>query len=324
MQVVAAKNFVQHPDIEQLLGDFIECHKAGSPTDTSVYWIHWKPSEIAKRFFEEHAQKVSHSLVKRQLRARGYKYRKMSKTLATGCYKRRDEQFKIIFTLIATMSLQTPIVSIDCKKKERLGRLYRSGSCYSQQPVEVYDHDYEYLAEGKVVPHGIYDLQRHEAYISIGKSHETAEFVADNLLWWWENFGLHYYPDAETILILCDAGGANSYRHYAFKKQMLALAEQIGLDFIICHYPPYCSKWNPIEHRVFAHLHRAMHGVMLTDYRLVQELLQKAHTPGGLTVIVRLNEKQYQTGIKTDKKEVDFNRIQFHQQIPKLSYRITA
>lgn len=322
--MVAEKNFVQHPDIEQLLGNFIERHKAGSPTDVSVYWIHWKPSEIARRFFEEYAQKISHSLVKRKLRALGYKYRKMSKTLATGCYERRNEQFKIIFTIVAMMSLQTPILSIDCKKKERLGTLYRAGRCYAQQPLNVYDHDYEYLAEGKVVPHGIYDLQRHQAYISIGNSHETAEFITDNLCWWWENFGLHHYPDAGTILILCDAGGANSYRHHAFKKQLLALADQIGVDFIICHYPPYCSKWNPIEHRVFSHLHRAMQGVMLTDYTLVQELLQKADTPGGLTIIVRLNEKQYQTGSKTRKEEIDFNRIQFHHQIPKLSYRIAA
>lgn len=319
-----AKNFVQHPDVEQQLRNFIECHKAGSPTDASIYWIHWKPQEIAERFFEEHRQRISHGLVKRQLRDLGYGYRKLRKNLPTGCYEQRDQQFKIIFTLVAMMSLNTPVLSIDCKKKERLGKLHRAGKCYTQQPIDVYDHDYEYLAEGKVVPHGIYDLQQNEAYISIGNSHETAEFIGDNLLWWWDNFGIHHYPDARTILILCDAGGANSYRHYAFKKQLLFLARQIGKDFIICHYPPYCSKWNPIEHRVFPHLHRTMQGVVLTSHSLVEELIQKTNTTTGLKVVVRLNEKYYPTGIKTKKEEVDFGRIQFHQQLPKLSYRIAA
>lgn len=203
------KNFVRHPDIAQLLRDFIERHKAGSPTDASVCWIHWRPSEIAERFFEEYGQRISHGLVKRQLRELGYGYRKMRKNLPTGYYKQRDQQFKIIFTIVAMMSLQTPIISIDCKKKERLGTLYRAGRCYAQQPLVVYEHDYEYLCEGKVVPHGIYDLHRNEAYISIGNSHETAQFVTDNLLWWWGQYGIHHYPDARTILILCDSGGAN-------------------------------------------------------------------------------------------------------------------
>lgn len=321
---MAAKNFVQHPDVEQVLRTFIECHKAGSPTDASVYWIHWKPSEIAARFFQEHNHKVSHGLVKRQLNQLGYRYRKMIKNLPTGCYEQRDQQFKIIFTLVAMMNSHTPILSIDCKKKERLGNLYRAGRCYTQQPIEVYDHDYEYLSEGKVIPHGIYDMQRHEAYVSIGNSHETAEFIADNLLWWWDEYGIHHYPDARTILILCDAGGGNSYRHYAFKKQLLVLAEKVGIDFIVCHYPPYSSKWNPIEHQVFPHLHRSIQGVVLTDYQLVQELMQKTETSTGLKVVVRLNDKQYFTGIRTTKQEVDFERIQFHQLIPKLSYRIAA
>ena len=175
-----------------------------------------------------------------------------------------------------------------------------------------------------MIPHGIYDLQRQQAYISVGESHETAEFIVDNLHWWWQCYGIHHYPDASTILILSDAGGANSYRHHAFKKQMLLLAGELGIDFVICHYPPYCSKWNPIEHQVFPHLHRAMQGVVLTDYALVQELIQKTSTTTGLTVIVRRNEKYYPTGRKTSQQELDYKRIQFHPQSPKLAYRITA
>ena len=223
----------------------------------------------------------------------GFKYRKLSKTLATGHYEHRDEQFKIIFKLVAIMSLDTPIISIDCKKKERLGNLYREGKTYSTGSIAVYDHDYHHLAKGAVIPHGIYDMHRNEGYISIGASHETAEFIADNLLWWWDNFGIHNYPKATCILVLCDAGGGNSYRHHAFKKHIQILAQLTGLDFIICHYPPYASKWNPIEHRLFCHAHRAIQGAVFSDYNIVKDLFSNTKTDKGLKVIVRLNLKEY-------------------------------
>jgi len=306
------------------ISKFIDRYKAGSPTNPDVYWIHLKPKEVAMLFKEETKISVSNNLVKRILKTKGFKYRKLSKNLATGEFAQRDTQFKIIFHLVSIMSIDSPIISIDCKKKERLGKLYRSGKIYATGEMEVYDHDYHHLSEGAVIPHGIFDIQNNEGYMSIGNSHETATFIADNILWWWDNFGIHNYPDANNILVLCDAGGGNSYRHHAFKKAMLLLAKKIGIDFIICHYPPYASKWNPIEHRLFAHVHRAMQGVIFTDYNIVKELIAKTKTTTGLKVFVRLNIKEYPTGIKTDKSEIDFSRIQFNDKIPKLSYRIAA
>lgn len=303
---------------------FIEKRKAGSPTNAQIYWIHLKPSRIATLFEQQTGNKVSNGLVKRVLKDLDYKYRKLRKSLATGQYNRRNEQFEIIFELVALMSLDTPIISIDCKKKEQLGLLHRAGKTYCNSPIEVYDHDYSYLSKGKVIPFGIYDMQRNEGFISIGNSHETAAFIKDNLLWWWDHFGIHHYPKAQTILILCDAGGANDYRHYAFKKQMLLLASQIGMDIIICHYPPYASKWNPIEHRLFAHVHHAMSGCVLTDYHFVKELIEHTQTKSGLSVNVRLNLKTYQIGLKHSRNDLDYSRIYFNKKIPKLSYRIAA
>lgn len=302
----------------------INRYKAASPTDPEIYWISLRPREIASKFLLESGHKVSHGFVKRLLKQLGFKYRKLSKNLPTNSYAQRDAQFQIIFSLLLMVSLRTPILSIDCKKKERLGNLYRTGKAYSTAAINVYDHDYPHLSKGKVIPFGIYDLLRNEAFISIGNSHETAEFIKDNLLWWWDQFGIHQYPDTDVICILCDAGGANSYRHHAFKKQLLEFAKEIGKDIIICHYPPYASKWNPIEHRVFCHLHRSMEGIVLTDYKLVKELFNKTTTQTGLNVNARLNLKQYQIGLKTSKQDIDFNRINFNQKIPKLSYRIAA
>lgn len=306
------------------LSEFIERHKAGSPTDSTIFWIHLKPREIAQMFRDESSYIVSHGLVKRVLKDKGFQFRKLSKNLAIGEYEQRDLQFRLIFELVALMGIGSPVISIDCKKKERLGNLYRSGKLCCTGLVKVFDHDYHYLGQGAVIPHGIYDLQKNEAYMSIGNSHETAAFIIDNLLWWWDNYGIHYYPGAKAVLILCDSGGANSYRHHAFKKQLLELASKTGMDFIICHYPPYASKWNPIEHRLFCHVHKAMQGIVLSDYELVKTLIAKTKTNEGLNVIVRLNLKNYCIGIKTPKEQVDYQRIAFDPRSPKLCYRVAA
>lgn len=306
------------------MSGFIDLHKAGSPTDPEVYWIHLKPKEIATRFAEQYEMQVSHGFVKRVLKSKGFGYRKLSKNMATGHCEQRNEQFQLIFKLVALMSIDSPVISIDCKKKERLGNLYRDGKVYCTTALKVFDHDYHHLSQGAVIPHGIYDLQMDEGYISVGSSHETAEFIIDNLLWWWDNYGIHYYADAKSILVLCDAGGANSYRHHAFKKQLLILAKLIGIDFIICHYPPYASKWNPIEHRLFCHVQKAIDGAIFSDYKIVKELICKTKTKEGLKVFVRLNLKKYPIGIKTPKSDIDFNRISFNSDIPQFSYRIVA
>lgn len=316
------KKTVSHPEIRTLLSALIEEHKAGSPTDSSVYWVSLKPGCFAKIFQDQHGIKISNGIVKGLLKELGYGYRKQSKQLATGNYAHRDEQFKIICSLILVMSLDSPVLSIDCKKKERLGNLYRNGKTLCSKAVKVFDHDYDHLSEGKVIPHGIYDVQANKGYVSIGGSSETADFIVDNLLWWWEEYGIHQYPEAKNILLLCDAGGANSYRHHLFKHRLMKFAKETGLSVIVCHYPPYCSKWNPIEHRLFSQIHKAMEGVVFSDYQTVQKLIEQTSTKTGLTVVVRLNMKEYKIGIKIDKKEIDENRILFHPNIPELNYRI--
>lgn len=310
------------PDAESLLTALIEFHKAGSPTDKKVYWVTVKPSKIASMFYEQHHIRVSNGDVKRLLKKLGYQRRKQSKQLATGYYALRNEQFLIIFSVMAAMSQKIPVLSIDCKKKERLGSLFRDGKSYCTEAVKVYDHDYEHLSEGKVVPHGIYDVQANQGYVSIGGSSETADFILDNLVWWWENYGIHMYPGAQNLILLCDAGGANSYRHHIFKYKLLAFAKATGLSVTVCHYPPYSSKWNPIEHRLFCHVHDAMAGAVFSDYNIIKTLIEQTSTKTGLTVVARLNLKKYETGIKIDKALIDENRIIRHPKIPELCYKI--
>ncbi|MFM2048986.1 MAG: hypothetical protein RI955_1534 [Bacteroidota bacterium] len=324
MQEEVEKKSFHYPDYKIQLHELIHQHKAGSPTQPGIYWIHLKAKELSALFYEARGIKLSHAFIKQELVFLGYRYRKISKTLPTGTYAERNAQFCIIFSLVSIMSLESPVLSIDCKKKEHLGTLYRDGKSYCQAPQQAYDHDYSHLSKGKVVPHGIYDLQQNKGFISIGNSSETAAFIADNLRWWWFNYGIHTYPDAKNLLLLCDAGGGNSYRHHAFKKELQALAKEIGIDIIVAHYPPYASKWNPIEHRLFCHLHQAMSGEMFSDYEYVKTLMEKTSTQQGLKVVVRIHLKEYQIGMKTHKNQVDENRIQRHPTIPELNYRICA
>jgi hypothetical protein len=307
-----------------LLESFLKDYKAGSPTDSNVYWISLTRSQIRRLFAEKHQIQLSSRSIRQGLNRLGYRYRKIQKDLATGSCDQREAQFQLIFETVAEQSLQTPILSIDCKKKELLGNLYRDGKCYTIGQQKAFDHDFPSLGKGKVVPHGIYDLQSNQGFITIGNSCETAGFIIDNLRWWWLEFGRFQYPKAPQIVLLCDAGGGNSYRHHAFKKELQRFAHEIKKDLLVCHYPPYASKWNPIEHRLFCHVHKAMSGQMFQNYETVQQLIENTRTDTGLTVKARILLKEYPKGLKTLKSEIDSDRIQFHETLPKLCLLYTS
>lgn len=302
----------------------IDAHTAGSPVDPDVKWTHLKPPEIAGLYFKEHGCTISHGTVKRILKAEGYRKRRPSKQLATGKSPYREEQFRIVMYLVGLFALMehNPGLSIDTKKKERLGKLDRGGSVLSKEAPKVFDHDYPHLAQGKVIPHGIYDLKQNKGFVTIGNSHETAAFIVDNLRWWWYEHGMAQYPNANYILLLCDCGGANGYRHYAFKKHLLDLAQEIQIRIVVCHYPPYCSKWNPIEHRLFAQIHHAIRGNLFVDYQQVKQLFEKTSTKTGLCVVVRVNLAEYDIGLKIGEDQIPVERILKHPSLPQFNYTI--
>jgi hypothetical protein len=306
--------------------EYVEEETAGSPTDETIKWTHLRPCEIALYLEETYQIEVSRGCIKRILSAAGYRKRKPVKCLPTGNSPDRREQFRIISYLAALFMLmpENPIISIDTKKKEVLGNLTRGEAVLTKgkKGVLVYDHDYPYLGVGKAIPHGIYDVKLNEGYVSIGNSHETAEFVVDNLEWWWEEFGKYEYPKADRILILCDSGGANGHRHHLFKKLLQALAGKIDKKLVIAHYPPYCSKYNPIERRLFAQVHRTIKETILTDLEQVKQLMEKTRTKTGLSVEVRLNKKYYPLKQPSLEEEVDKKRLLRHPTLPKLSYTI--
>lgn len=305
---------------------YVDQNTAGSPTDEGVKWTHLRYCDIALHLEKSYQVEVEPKCIKRILYAEGYRKRKPAKQLATGTSPDRSEQFRVISFLLAVFMLMenNPIISIDTKKKEILGELTRNQPILTKgkKAVKVLDHDYPQLGVGKAIPHGIYDIKLNQGYLSLGNSHETARFVVDNLEWWWENFGKFEYPNATRILILCDSGGANGHRHHLFKKLLQELARKIGKKLVICHYPPYCSKYNPIERRLFAQVHRTIKETLLTDLEQVQALMKKTATKTGLRVEVRINQKFYPLKQPSLVEEVDQKRLLRHPTMPKLSYTI--
>lgn len=203
-----------------------------------------------------------------------------------------------------------------------IGNLYREGKLYTQKAVEVLDHDFPSLAEGIVIPHGILDMKSKEGYINIGTSHDTSEFAVDCLRQWWKVEGSKKYSQANSILILCDGGGSNASRTYIFKSDLEKFASEIGLEIRVAHYPPYLSKYNPIEHLLFPHIHRACQGVIFTSVDLVKELMEKTSTKTGLRVVVNIIDKFYQTGRKVAKDFKDTMQVVFDDILPRLNYTI--
>ena len=233
----------------------------------------------------------------------------------------RNEQFENIVQLKAVyIAAGNPIVSMDTKKKEYLGNFYRDGYLYTKGELQVNDHDFNSYADGIVIPHGIYDMQRNTGYINLGTSHDTGEFACDCIRNWWYNQGQFDYPNATSILVLCDGGGSNSSRHYIFKQDLQALADEIGIEIRIAHYPPYTSKHNPIEHLLFPHVTRACQGVVFRSIELVKELMEKTKTRQGLKVTVQILDKVYQTKRKVAKDFKETMRIAFDEFLPKWNY----
>ena len=287
-----------------------------------VRWTNLKTSEVVKLFGEKGVE-TSRFIVQQLTKMKGFVKRKMSKTMTIKEVENRDEQFQQITKTVAEFKQKgLPILSIDSKKKEFIGQFYRHGKSYCQEKRAVYDHDFPSLAEGTIVPHGIYDVQQNKGYLSLGKSRDTSEFLCDNLRYYWQNNLQKEYPKAKEMLLLMDGGGSNSCLHYIVKEDLQKLANELKITITIAHYPAYCSKYNPIEHRLFPHLQRSWDGVVFENYGIVKEYAEKTTTQTGLKVVAWINEKVYQNGRKYSDNFKETMTIKFDAILPKWNYQI--
>lgn len=214
-----------------------------------------------------------------------------------------------------------PIISMDTKKKEHLGNYYRDGYLYTRAEMQTWDHDFRSFSSGVVIPHCFYDCIKNKEHINIGKSKDTSEFACDSFKLWWNNYGKYDYPEAKSLLLLCDGGGSNSSRHYIFKEDLQKLVDEIGIEIRVAHYPPYTSKYNPIEHRLFPHVTRACQGVVLDSYEITKQLMEKTTTKKGLTATVEIIDQVYETGRKYADDFRENMPIIFDDTLPQWNYR---
>ena len=309
------------PHLEENFLRVVKDYTAGDPMRPDVKWTNLTLGQIAERLAEA-GTPVSVTVVEQLLRKHRYIKRKARKSRSMGQHADRNRQFENIARLKQEyLETDNPILSIDTKKKELVGNFYREGRLYTQETIETFDHDFPSAASGVIIPHGLYDVKRNDGHVNLGTSHDTSEFACDSIEWWWESRGRTLYPRATSILLLCDGGGSNSANQYLFKEDLQRLVDRIGIEIRVAHYPPYASKYNPIEHRLFPHLTRACQGVIFHTVGLVKGLMEKAKTSTGLEVTVDILDKVYQTGRKYAADFKETMKIVFDEVLPKWNYR---
>ena len=251
-----------------------------------------------------------------------------------GSHADRNKQFERIAALkLEYVSAGNPMVSIDTKKKELLGNFFRAGKLECKDPILVNDHDFGSAGDGKLIPYGILDLSQNLGSIHLNTSHDTSELACASLELWWQEEGCAAYPTATKLLVLCDGGGSNSSRAFVFKEDLQGLANRLGIEIRIAHFPPflltrqhlsgcsrYCSKFNPIEHRLFPHVTRALQGVVLESVEIAKQFMERTSTRTGLKVTVRCLKKVFLTGRKCAEEFRGSMRIVFDAVLPKWNY----
>src|SRR6266705_1025867 len=314
------KTEVKHADLTQQVQDTIKDRTAGDPMRQDVVWTDLTPQEIAKSL-QDRAVCVGPRIVRRILDGLGLARRQILKVLPGGDSPHRGEQFRHLAHLIqAFLEAGNPVLSIDTKKKEYLGTLYRDGKVYCQQALKAFDHDFPSLATGVIIPHGIYDLARNQGWMHVGQNRDTTEFACDSLRLFWHYDGQRLYPKASAILLLCDGGGSNSCQKHLFKEDLQGVVNDLSVPIRVAHYPAYCSKFNPIERRLFSHVTRACQGVLFDSLQTVMGLIQKTKTQQGLTVTVRVLDKLYEGGRTVSDAFKKNMPIVFEKLLPKWNY----
>lgn len=286
-----------------------------------IKWTNLSRRQIAERMGAL-GTPVSRDVVSQLLRQHGYRRRKAQKKKTMGNHRDRNAQFEKIARLRKKyLKAGLPVISIDTKKKELLGDFYREGRIDAQAAIETNDHDFSSTGSGVVIPHGVYDVGRNRGFLHLNTSHDTSELACDSIAAWWDEHGRVEYPRAKKILVLCDGGGSNSATRYVFKEELQKLALRLGVEIRVAHYPPYCSKYNPIEHRLFPHVTRACRGVIFRTLETARYYMAKASTQTGLTVTVTMLEKVYETGRKCAEGFKESMTIAFDKVLPKWNYR---
>ncbi len=249
---------------------------------------------------------VSSTTVGRLLHELGYSLQSVTKSREGAAHPDRNAQFELI-NATADKFLQQgqPVISVDTKKKELIGDFRNEGREWQPKatPEKTLVHDFPSDGLGKAIPYGVYDMGRNEAWVNVGKDHDTPAFAVASIRQWWETMGSQAYPDRKELFITADAGGSNGYRSRVWKVELQKFADDTGLTIPVSHFPPGTSKWNKIEHRLFCHITQNWRGKPLRSFETIVDLIANTRTSAGLRIEAGLDEQSYPTGVKvTDAK----------------------
>ncbi len=300
----------------------MEHDTAGDPM-TGLKWTRRTTRKIS-RALRSLKIVVSANTVGRLLKELGYRLRVNHKKISLGSPKERDEQFRYIKEQRQFFETEgLPIVSVDTKKKEMIGNFKNPGAILGKSPRLVLDHDFRSHAEAIAVPYGILDLQANHGRVFVGLSHDTSAFAVDALVHWWTHEGHQMYKEADHLLIFADTGGSNGARVRAWKFELQhKFCDRFGIGITVCHYPAGASKWNPIEHRLFAQISRNWEGQPLRSIDTMINYIRTTTTSTGLKVRASMTRRGYPKGVKiTDAQMAGLNLCQ-HAVLPNWNYTL--
>jgi hypothetical protein len=311
------------PTLRAELGKILEETTAGDPM-SALRWTNKSTQAIAEELSRQ-GHPVSDKTVARCLRQMGYSMQLNQKTREGPQHRLRDRQFRHINRQVASFRRSgDPVLSVDAKKKELVGAFKNGGRTWRPKgnPHRVNVHDFPSLAEGKAIPYGAYEIGADRAVVNVGITHDTAEFAVESIRRWWRLSGCKRNRGARRILICADAGGSNSSRSRAWKLHLQRLVDELGMAITVCHYPPGTSKWNKIEHRLFSFISLTWKGQPLVNYETVVNLIGATKTKSGLQVKALLDTKEYETGVKITKSQMQSLRLRLHKTQPEWNYTL--
>jgi hypothetical protein len=311
------------PGLQAALERIMEENTAGDPMSL-LRWTNKSTIRLAEELTRL-GHSVSDETVRRRLAEMGYSLQANAKNLEDSAAG-RDQQFRYINRQVRqSLARQEPVLSVDTKKKERVGNFKNAGKTWRPkgQPVEVNVYDFPHLGVGPAIPYGAYDQQRNEGFVNVGISHDTAEFAVESVRRWWRWIGRRSYPKATRLLLCADGGGSNGSRNRAWKYHLQQFANQSVLAITVCHYPPGTSKWNKIEHRMFSFISLNWQGKPLVSYETVINLIGATRTTTGLRVKAKLDTRFYEAGVKITDEEMEQINLRAHRTNPEWNYTIS-
>ena len=307
---------IRQPTLLAALETLIEDAIRGDP-ESPLRWVSRSQRNIVAVLTGQ-GFKVSQKLVGKLLRQLKYSCQANRKTREGASNPDRDAQFQHINAAVkAAIADDQPAISVDTKKKELVGDFKNGGRELRRQgdPEAVRVHDFMIPELGKAAPYGVYDIAANEGWVSIGIDADTAAFAVESIRRWWWKLGKPRYPNATTLTITADCGGSNGARVRLWKRELQRFANETGLHVTVTHLPPGTSKWNKIEHRLFAFITQNWRGKPLVSHQVIVQLIGATTTETGLRVTCEIDGGLYPKGIKVSNEEMEtlnITRADFH------------